>query len=397
MPFNAVTRPGTAAAVLAMLAGREPHAILIAGQPHVGKTTLAFDIARGLLCTGAVGAERPCGTCRSCRMVDHGNHPDLHRLAPTGPGGQIVIGGAGARGIRDLVGELALLPVEGGARVAILEAAHRMNEDAQSALLKTLEEPPRATTLILCADDEDRLLPTVRSRCARLWIGPAATRDVESLLAARNLADAPTAARLARLTMGRTGLAVRYAEATGALPIHDELVRRLLDLLGASRAVRLSGARELVARAGDLASLLEPADTTAPSPARGRRRGSSSVEPKGERPDQQPGPPEDAAADGAETGVRVPAAERRRALAMLIEVWRDVARDLAVVGVDPGEVRDPSLLEELEAAAGDLPPGEAVDFLGRLIRASELLDTNVAPELLLDVLVLAWPRRLAAA
>jgi DNA polymerase-3 subunit delta' len=80
-----------------------------------------------------------------------------------------VIGGAGSkvRGIRDLISELALLPVEGGARVAIVESAQRMNDDAQAALLKTLEEPPTGATIMLCADSEEPLLPTIRSRCAR--------------------------------------------------------------------------------------------------------------------------------------------------------------------------------------------------------------------------------------
>ena len=95
-----------------------------------------------------------------------------------------MIGGPGARvrGIRDLIADLALLPVEGGARVAIVEAAHRMNEDAQAALLKTLEEPPAGVTLILCADTEEPLLPTIRSRCARLRLGPVGVREVEAIL-----------------------------------------------------------------------------------------------------------------------------------------------------------------------------------------------------------------------
>ena len=94
-----------------------------------------------------------------------------------------------ARGVRHLVAELAYLPVEGGHRVAIVEHAERMNEDAQNALLKTLEEPPAAVTLILCADEEDRLLPTVRSRCVRLRVAPLGTRAIEELLGDRGVAD----------------------------------------------------------------------------------------------------------------------------------------------------------------------------------------------------------------
>ena len=143
----------------------------------VGKTTLASDLAAGLLCTAEDVAARPCGVCRSCRLVARGVHPDVHRLGPDGPGRQVVIGGPGAkvRGIRDLIGELALLPVEGGARVAIVESAQRMNEDARAALLKTLEEPPAGTTIVLCADAEEPLLPTIRSRCARIALDRSAS------------------------------------------------------------------------------------------------------------------------------------------------------------------------------------------------------------------------------
>ena len=73
------------------------------------------------------------------------------------------------------------MPVEGGARVAIIEGADRMNEDAQSALLKTLEEPPAGVTIALCADQEARLLPTVRSRCFRVRLGLVGARDIERI------------------------------------------------------------------------------------------------------------------------------------------------------------------------------------------------------------------------
>ena len=137
------------AAVTAMVRGPAPQAVLFVGPDGVGKTTLALDLAAGLLCTAAT-AERPCRDCRACRLVEHGTHPDLHRLGPAGPGRQVVMGGPDAkyRGVRDLIAELQLMPVEGGARVAIIEAADRMNEDAQGALLKTLEEPPSGVTII---------------------------------------------------------------------------------------------------------------------------------------------------------------------------------------------------------------------------------------------------------
>ena len=146
----------------AITRGRAPHAILLVGPQAVGKTTLAMDLAAGLLCIAPDPHARPCRVCPGCRKVEHGNHPDLHRLTPEGAGDQIRIGQ-----VQALVTELALLPMEGRVRVAIIEAAHRLNPDAQNALLKTLEEPVGEACIVLCADDPATILPTVASRSAR--------------------------------------------------------------------------------------------------------------------------------------------------------------------------------------------------------------------------------------
>ena len=377
-----------------------PHAILLVGPDGVGKTTLALDLAAGLLCEWEPAA-RPCRTCRACRMVEHDRHPDLHRLGPSGPGRQVVIGGPDARyrGIRDLISELALLPVEGRARVAIVEGADRMNEDAQSALLKTLEEPPAGVVIVLCADQETRLLPTVRSRCARIRLGLVGSRDIEAIVADHDLADPPMAARLGRLAAGRPGLALAYARAPEAVLIRAELSRVLLDLTAAGPAARLASVRAAIPRAIALATTLADDDRQA-GPRTVRRRGgrgraaSASAAPTdvGESDD---GPTDDA---GPAAGRSVPAPERRRAAEILIALWADVARDLALAGSGGARsVRDPVMLEELTATSAVLDPGAIASFLDRSARDAELLASNVSPELLLDSLALAWPRRRAAA
>ena len=398
-----VTRgqPAAIRQVSAMIAAGLPHALLLVGPRSVGKTTLALDIAAAQLCMTADPAGRPCRSCRGCRLVDDRNHPDVHRLAPEGAGGTV-----GIDAVRGLVSELALLPVEGGARVAIVEAAHRLTEDAQNALLKTLEEPPNGVTLILCAEDEDRLLPTIHSRVARVRLGTLAPRDIEDLLEARGEADAPTANRLARLAGGRPGLAIAYARSSNAAAIRGELARSLLDLGGASRAMRLVRIRELLARATDLATALTPPlDDAAAQP---KRRGRSGAGPTpvatpdpavaaGTDGESAPGAG-DADGEGAATGGKVSPAQRRRAATVLFEVWRDIARDLAVVGLgDATHLHDPDLLEELERVARAFPAGSAGRFLARLDRASQLLDANANPELAADVLALSWPRVVAAA
>lgn len=374
-----------------MLNATVPHAVLITGPASVGKRSLALDLAAALLCTAAPGAERPCRLCRGCRMVEHGNHGDLHLLAPGGAGMQIRIGDdlhPEPGTVRHLVSELVLLPQEGGGRVALIRDADRMGEDAQGALLKTLEEPPPSTTIILCADDEERLLPTIRSRCARLRLGTVDARDVERLLTERGIADPPTAARLARITGGRPGLAVAYATAPGALAMRGELARSLLDLLSERPATRLAAARLLQAQAADLARQLDEAATPGTGTATGATR-------------PLPAAAETASDDdGSDTpgGPRVSARERRRAAAQLLEVWRDLARDLVLAERGARRtIRDPALLEELETAARSLSPGAAARFLSRIAEAEHLVGGNVTPELLLDVLLVHWPARGRAA
>ena len=291
------------------------------------------------------------------------------------------------------------MPIEGGARVAIIQSAHRMNEDAQGALLKTLEEPPARVTIILCADDEDRLLPTIRSRCARIRLGRVAARDVEAILADHGLTDTPLASRLARLSGGRPGLAMAYARSPEALRLRGELARRFLDLAAASPSARLAAIRAAGPTALDLLDALDAAVAPSPEPiatgnaqGRGRKRATPAI-------DAAEPVSDDLGDDAGDEGPAraVPPARRRRAAEALIAVWMDVARDLALVGVQgASSVRDPDLLEELQASADALAGGAAAGFLARLERGAELVAGNVSPELVLDSLALAWPERRAA-
>lgn len=430
--------PVALATVTAYIRGRPPHAILLTGPTSVGKTTLALDLAAGLLCEAPEPADRPCGRCRSCRRVRGRNHPDLHWLGPVEPGRQIVIGGDGGspRGVRQLTAELALAPLEGRVRVAIVEAAERMNEAAQNAFLKTLEEPPPASVIVLCADGPDRLLPTIRSRCAMLRLGLVGVRTIEALLVERDLAEPPLAGRLARLADGRPGLAVAYALAPATLTARGEIVRSFLDLLDAPIHARLAAIREAMATALEASLALAAVGEAAASP------------PADAAPEWTPAPGQvstgagdsaagvvesstgarlpDAVAGGlsgrlarsgggtdpevadllestddapeAARSRRVPVVLRRQAAHWLVEAWRDLARDLLVVDLGrPNLIRDVALLDELAAAAGRLARPDLVRFVGRTLEAEAAIEANATPELVLDVLALAWPRVSVAA
>ena len=405
---NAATR-GQARALAevdSMILGRAPHAVMLVGPGSTGKTTLALDLAAGLLCTDPDPGARPCRICRGCRQVASGNHPDLHRLVPEGPGGQIRIGKASdpePGTVRHLIGELALLPVEGGARVVIVEQAHRLNDDAQNALLKMLEEPPAGVTMILCADDEECLLPTVRSRCARVRLGAVGGREIERWLEELQVADAPRAARLARLAEGRPGLALAYARSVDAERIRGELARGVLDMLAQGRATRLASVRELLKSAAALEAALASArgpelaaEGAAPVSVRGRKGRSAKAAAPAADTDVADAAiaaaPSDAAAEDAATP-KLAAAERRAAAITLLDVWASVGRDLAVARAGGArQLRELTLVDELLAAATTVSEATLGTFLARLGEIATQLDENLNPELALDVLALSWPR-----
>lgn len=410
------------AGVRTMIAGRVPHAILLSGPAGIGKTTLALDLAAGLLCDDNDPLARPCRACRGCRLVERGRHPDVHRLAPAGPGDQIRIGSRDRPEdgtVRRLAADLVLMSVEGRARIAIIERADRLTEDAQTALLKTLEEPPAGVSIVLCADDEDRLLPTVRSRAARIRLGPVAVREIEAILAEVGAAEGPLASRVARIAAGRPGAAQTLARAPGALAARDEIARTLLDLRTAAIATRLAAVRDLTKLATEVGRLLDraaaepPGGETGPgTPGRRARGRVAGVAPSAAAPvlaspsadaadgsvasqDREADADEDGAAEAAGGKTAVPAAERRRAALILVGLWRDLARDLLLVVLgEERQVRDPGLLDDLRLSAavgsGDAAAGLGA-FLGRLDTAGELLEANVRPELILDGLLLRWP------
>ena len=402
---HALTRgqPRALAEVDSMILGAAPHAVLFVGPGSVGKTTLALDLAAGLLCTNPDPTARPCRECRGCRQVASGNHPDLHRLAPEGPGDQIRIGKASdpePGTVRNLIGELSLLSVEGGARVVVVEGAHRLNEDAQNAFLKMLEEPPAGVTIVLCADDEECLLPTVRSRCIRIRLGPVGGREIERWLGELGVADAPRAARLGRLAEGRPGLALAYARSHDAERLRGEIARGVLDMLAEGRQKRLAAVRELMKSAAALEAALdegrggvERALDAAPRTTRGKKARAVAIARDAGGDDSAARGDDGGPADSAGPGPKLAASDRRAAAATLIEIWASIGRDLTVASLGGArQMREIALLDELPRFAEAVSQATLAAFMEKLAEVAIQIDENVNPELALDVLALSWPR-----
>jgi DNA polymerase-3 subunit delta' len=218
MPFSELQAQDRAVGALraALRRGRLHHAYLLGGPEGVGKGTAARLLAQAANCEGqAVPGEGlpddPCGACAPCRKIARGTHPDVFlleeervmakagRWEPKGgrtPSREIVVDQ-----VRDLVDHrLSMRRFEGRRRVVVIDPADAMNVQAQNALLKTLEEPPEATTLVLVSSSPDALLPTIRSRCLRVTFAPLPEPIIRARLEAAG--QPPAAARLAAALSG---------------------------------------------------------------------------------------------------------------------------------------------------------------------------------------------------
>lgn len=158
--------------------GRLPHALLITGVPGIGKLHFAEAFVAALLCENeGTGA---CGTCRGCRLLAAGSHPDRIAVRPEEEGKAIPVAA-----VRGLIERLSLRPQYGPWQVALIEPAERMNANAANALLKTLEEPNAGTLLILVSARPSQLPATIRSRCQQVTLAAPDPETGRAWLAAQ--------------------------------------------------------------------------------------------------------------------------------------------------------------------------------------------------------------------
>jgi DNA polymerase-3 subunit delta' len=208
------------------------HAWLFHGPEGVGKELAAVGLAQALVCTDQPYAG--CGQCAACRRVLKRNHPDVTWVMPEdeqvrrGLAGRSDFSHTPSRDIRieqvrQLQERLAFRALEAPHKVALLLSAQQLNAPAQNALLKTLEEPPRGTVLVLVTSAPDKLLPTIRSRCAKAAFGPLPVDFIaERVRAEKKGVDEALARQLATMAAGSLSRALALDPA--ALARRRELI-----------------------------------------------------------------------------------------------------------------------------------------------------------------------------
>jgi DNA polymerase-3 subunit delta' len=302
-------------------AGDVSHAYLLCGPDGIGKEHMAITLAAALACTGE---EPPCGECSNCRRLRADEHPDLRIVR--GSNGTISIDE-----VRDLRRFLTLSPYQASRRIALLIGFDGATTEASNALLKSLEEPPARSVLILTAESLQALLPTILSRCQVFRLRRLPRAAIEEALRAQHQLPVDRAATLARLADGNLAWAVSASRDESVTQRLEQDVSLAIDLCRHGRAYRLSQAEEL---------------------------------------------------------------SKRDDLPQLLDTWSGWWRDVLLMAAGQGEmVAHQAQREALQGLASVYGVGQAVEALRSIDDALDQIEHHVNPRLALETMLLRWRRQ----
>ncbi len=307
--------------------GQLSHAYLFVGPPHVGKLTLALNLAQAVNCGASTP---PCGECASCRRIAAGKHADVQIIGLISEEKREI----GIEQIREMQAAASLPPYEGRHKVFIFDKAELLSHEAANCLLKTLEEPSPQVLLILLTAGESALLPTIVSRCQRVELRPLPINLIKEALIEAHGVAADRAELFARLSDGCFGWALLAMQDEKVLEERGRRLATVADLSYASLKQRLAYAAELAAQF-----------------SRSRE-------------------------------------EVEEVLTLWLQWWHDL---LLIKGGDGKFVINIDQQSALLQQAKDFSTRQVMDFIYHLQVVSEQLEQNANPRLALEVLMLSMP------
>jgi DNA polymerase III subunit delta' len=316
------------------------HAYLLTGPLHVGKTTLAYDLARAINCTGE---NPPCNECASCQRINKRVHSDVMEISldiipdqkkPESKNRTEI----GIDEIKTLQQMASLPPYEGKNKIFIINGVDHISAEAANSLLKTLEEPFPGVVLILLASDESKIMPTIVSRCQRIRLKPVSQGSILKMLQSSYNLEGEKARLLSRLSRGCPGLAITAATDENTVARRTRIIDESIFLPGANIDERFS-----------FIAMLE-----------NRQRG----------------------------------AEWRKAAEELLNTWISYWRDVLLIKAGcPEDITNLDYIPQLEEYAGKLQIPEIKSFISRLTGSLELISKNANIRLVMEVLMFDMPSR----
>ena len=201
--------------------GNLSHAYIINGEDGSGRQTLASALAKTIQCENRTQDGDACGVCRSCKQAESHNHPDIIYI--THDKASISV-----NDIREqLNNDISIKPYSSEYKVYIIPDANKMTEQAQNALLKTIEEPPVYAIIILLTENVDSLLPTIQSRCVTLTMNPLDKDEICNYLVNKLQMEDSQAQIAANYCQGNIGKAIRFASSSDFIEMKNQVLKLL--------------------------------------------------------------------------------------------------------------------------------------------------------------------------
>jgi DNA polymerase-3 subunit delta' len=312
------------------------HAYLFIGPPHVGKMTMALNVAQALNCEGS---DKPCGQCLSCQKIAQMKYADVQIIGldygseADEPKNRAEIG---IDRIRQLQHSANLPPFEGKYKVFIIDGAELLSMEAANCLLKTLEEPADRVVFLLLTTDIGLLPDTVVSRCQQLELLPMSSDEVESTLTSKYGIEKQKARLLSRLCHGCLGWALSAS-------LDDEILKQYLETRDNILDIINAGYEERFAYVARLATQFN---------------------------------------------------QRRDSVYEVLNIWLDFWRDLLLIKSGFNEaITNVDMEKNLGELSPDFSLAEVRAFISNIQEAKQQLKQNANPRLVLEVLMLDLPER----